>query len=108
MGLFKLSDSNPNDLTGGGGCICAETKQTDCKAPFIVCYGNEMFSVQSPHVVACANCVGEMRKLIETGEQLSLPNHSNHPSHEASPASEPSTPEPKRGRRKAAEEYPDV
>lgn len=59
-GQFAVSDTNPNDVTGGGGCICDELQQADCKPPYIICYSNEMASNISPHVVACATCVEEM------------------------------------------------
>lgn len=61
---FMLSEVNPNDSTGGGGCICDENAQTDCKAPFVVCYQNTMDSAVSPHVVACASCINEMHRLV--------------------------------------------
>lgn len=73
QGQFQLSQTNPNNSTGGGGCICDELQQTDCKAPFVVCYGNTMDSSVSPHVVACARCIGEMSALLGS-EALTLDN----------------------------------
>ena len=67
---FIVSDHNPNDTHGGGGCICDSAKQYDCKPPYIVAYGNEMDSGVSPHVVVCQNCVCRMGELL-AGEALS-------------------------------------
>lgn len=61
---FLLSETNPNDSTGGGGCICDEEKQRDCKPPYVVCYQNGMESPISPHVVACASCIEKMYELV--------------------------------------------
>lgn len=60
--LFKTTDRNPNDVTGGGGCLCSPTKERDCTGPYAVFYGNDMESPISPHVViglACAEAVVE-------------------------------------------------
>ena len=74
QGQFQLSEVNPNDSTGGGGCICDVEKQIDCKPPYVVCYGNEMGNPVSPHVVACAACISEMASLVESGEQAVVGN----------------------------------
>lgn len=55
-GQFVVSDTNPNDTTGGGGCICDPQHQTDCTPPFAIFYGNDMESPASPHVVVCQAC----------------------------------------------------
>jgi hypothetical protein len=55
--LFFVSDTNPNDTTGGGGCICSPVKQIDCKAPFVIFPGNDMEDVGSPNVVVCQACL---------------------------------------------------
>lgn len=62
-GTFQLSDTNPNDTTGGGGCVCSEIHDTDCKGPYIVCFGTDMDSSVSPHVVVCRECLKTMNKL---------------------------------------------
>jgi len=67
---FIVSDTNPNDTHGGGGCVCDPAKQSDCKPPYIVAYGNDMESAVSPHVVVCQNCVCRMTELLG-GEALS-------------------------------------
>lgn len=74
QGQFQLSDTNPNDSTGGGGCICDEVRQTDCRPPFVVLYGNTMDSPVSPHVVVCARCIGELSVLVQHGESAALGN----------------------------------
>lgn len=71
QGQFIVSDTNPNNETGGGGCVCDERQQTDCKPPFIVLYQNSMDSGISPHVVACQRCIREWAAALE-GESLSL------------------------------------
>ena len=53
---YVVVDVNPNDNAGKGGCVCSPHKQVDCKPPYIVCFGNEMWDDQSPHVVICAAC----------------------------------------------------
>lgn len=69
-GQFIVSDTNPNDNMGGGGCVCDPRKQIDCKPPYIVCYANDMEDARSPHVVICQNCVCRMSELLG-GESLS-------------------------------------
>jgi hypothetical protein len=55
--LFYVSSINPNDTTGGGGCICSPERQPDCKPPYVVFPGNDMENIASPHVVACQACL---------------------------------------------------
>lgn len=55
--LFFVSDTNPNDTTGGGGCVCSPERQPDCKPPYVVFPGNDMENIASPHVVLCQACV---------------------------------------------------
>lgn len=69
-GLFFVSTNNPNDVTGGSGCVCAPDKQQDCKPPYIVIPGNEMDCLESPHPVVCGACVHRMAELL-AGEVLS-------------------------------------
>ena len=53
---FTVSDTNPNDAVGGGGCVCSETESPDCKPPYAVFYASETASNISPHTVICLNC----------------------------------------------------
>jgi hypothetical protein len=62
---FNVSDRNPNETTGGGGCICDRRKLTDCKGPFVVFYGNLMEDPKSPHPVLCYACA---RKAVDRME----------------------------------------
>jgi len=57
---FKVVDFNPNESTGGAGCLCSEVATADTKGPFVVFYGdNEMDSAVSPVPVLCAGCASE-------------------------------------------------
>lgn len=53
---FKITDHNPNDDVGGGGCVCGDVKLTGCQGPYAVFYGTETDSNQSPHVVLSLAC----------------------------------------------------
>lgn len=68
--IFKMSETNPNDQSGGGGCACSETKNRDQKGPFAVFYTGEMESTVSPHLVVCAGCAHGIVKAAD-GELLS-------------------------------------
>lgn len=71
---FFVTDTNPNDVSGGRGCACSPGHVSDCVGPFVVFPGNEMDSILSPHVVlgekclraACAALDGEV---LSAGEQ---------------------------------------
>ena len=62
-----LSDVNPNDTCGGGGCVvCGSTKNPDQRGPFaIVVNDNEMESNVSPNVVVCVTCLRELNSAFE-------------------------------------------
>lgn len=64
MSTFHVSHQNPNDNTGGGGCICSPDKVTDCKGPYVIVPGNDMDSPLSPHVVVGEACVHRMVKVL--------------------------------------------
>ncbi len=66
---FKIVDVNPNDSVGGGGCLCSETKDVDCKPPYAVFYVHDMASNISPHPVVCANCLTKATSALD-GEVL--------------------------------------
>lgn len=68
--LFKIVARNPNDVTGGGGCVCSESKSRDTQGPFATCPGNDMESIRSPHVVICAGCIDAMYEAVHNGEVL--------------------------------------
>ena len=54
--MFLVSDHNPNETTGGGGCVCDPERQIDCRPPYVILPGNDMESIASPHVVICKDC----------------------------------------------------
>ncbi len=54
---FNITEHNPNDDVGGGGCLCSDTKVADCQPPYAVFYATETDSGLSPHVVACYTCL---------------------------------------------------
>lgn len=56
MTTFFISDNNPNDGIGGGGCVCSPLKHEDCKGPFAIFPGTETDSNLSPHVVLSLSC----------------------------------------------------
>lgn len=69
---FHISDNNPNDSVGGGGCVCSELKCEDCKPPYAVFYGTEMANNLSPHTVLSLGCAKAFaRKSEDPGELLS-------------------------------------
>jgi hypothetical protein len=74
--LFYVTQINPNDTTGGGGCVCSPQAQPDCKPPYVVFPGNDMENIASPHVVVCESCLVAGAKAC-TGEVLAAgePSH---------------------------------
>lgn len=82
---FHVTDVNPNDTVGGGGCLCSESKVSDCKPPFVVFYVQEMESNASPHAVACQACIDAAGDALR-GEILSA-GEVSHPA-EAEPEPE--------------------
>lgn len=60
-----MSETNPNDQIGGGGCACSETKNPDQKGPFAIFNANVVDSGVSPHLVVCAGCA---EGIVEAGE----------------------------------------
>ena len=66
---FKIVDVNPNDNVGGGGCLCSESKDTDCHGPYAVFYVHDMASNISPHPVIGANCLRKAAAALD-GEVL--------------------------------------
>lgn len=66
---IKVVEENPNDVTGGGGCLCSQTPNSDTGGPFVVFIGEtEMDSIISPTPVLCAGCVAEASHLLEQYE----------------------------------------
>lgn len=67
---FKIVGVNPNESTGGGGCLCSETRNPDCEGPFAVFEVPEMDSNVSPFPVLCLGCAKAVVNIAETGETL--------------------------------------
>lgn len=72
MGLeaFFLSDTNPNDNSGGGGCACCDEKVSSCEGPFCIFPNVETESMVSPFYVLGAKCLRAAAKALNTGEPL--------------------------------------
>lgn len=66
---FIILDRNPNDDTGGGGCLCSNEKVTDCVGPFVVFNATDMDSPISPHQVIGCRCLARASERIK-GEAL--------------------------------------
>lgn len=50
-------DENPNDATGGGGCLCSDTKVNGCNGPYVVFNATETDFIGSPYPVIGAGCL---------------------------------------------------
>jgi hypothetical protein len=69
--LFVVSDTNPNQVTGCGGCVCAEASEPDCKPPFVVFTNCDTDDPRRPRVVVCETCLKAAAEAVE-GEALSV------------------------------------
>lgn len=67
---FHVVENNPNEVTGGGGCLCSPIKGHDTKGPFVVFPNTETESNLSPHAVICAGCVKACARKLKTDEPL--------------------------------------
>lgn len=56
--MFNITDKNPNEVAGFGGCLCSDAKIVAQKGPFVVFYGTEMLQPKNPYPVLCAGCAG--------------------------------------------------
>lgn len=63
--MFFVTDENPNDTTGGGGCVCDPQRQIDCKPPYAVFPANDMENIASPHVVMCEPCARSVAAALQ-------------------------------------------
>lgn len=59
MSQFHLSEQNPNDVVGGGGCLCHPDGGDETRGPFIIFTPTTVDEPLSPHAVLCEHCVGE-------------------------------------------------
>jgi hypothetical protein len=60
-----ISNHNPNEDIGGGGCCCSETKCLDCTGPYAIFPGTETSTNLSPHTVLSLACAQEFVKRAE-------------------------------------------
>lgn len=67
--IIKVVAENPNDQSGGGGCLCSDTKRPECVGPYVLFEGVETASNISPHAVACRQCLQDGLKALN-GEAL--------------------------------------
>jgi len=76
MELFRVVDTNPNEASGTGACLCSPRKISDCKPPYAVFFNAESDDPTNPHVVGCARCIKGAAKAMD-GEALgsSVLNH---------------------------------
>lgn len=63
--MFRVVEVNPNEASGGGGCLCSEDKNPDCKGPYVVFYAQDMASNISPHPVIGATCLKQAAKALD-------------------------------------------
>lgn len=50
------SDENPNDITGGAGCLCHPRGSDETRGPFIIFTPTTTDDNLSPHAVLCTHC----------------------------------------------------
>ncbi len=56
MSQFHVSDENPNDVTGGKGCLCHPRGGDETRGPFIIFPATTTDDNLSPHAVLCEHC----------------------------------------------------
>lgn len=67
---FSISETNPNDTCGGGGCACSPQKVSDCDGPYAIFQGPETDSHLSPYNVIGFKCLCAAFERVD-GEALS-------------------------------------
>lgn len=74
---FTITDRNPNDESGGGGCLCSPNKKVaSCIGPFVVFQNAEVAGDpdagvhNSPHAVACNRCVLQAGQRLQFSDAL--------------------------------------
>lgn len=65
---FQVLDYNPNEHIGGGGCVCGDSKQSDCKGPYLVFSSVSTDARLSPHVVMSHACAVAAAKATSDAE----------------------------------------
>ena len=72
---FYKSDENPNETTGGGGCLCHPRGSSETCGPFLIFPATSTDDNLSPHAVLCAHCAEEGLK-TQPEEVIDLPDDS--------------------------------
>jgi hypothetical protein len=67
--IVTLHESNPNDVTGGGGSLTSPEKHTGQRGPYALIPTNDMDSGASPHVVVSYDEFLDLKRAYE-GEVL--------------------------------------
>jgi len=66
---YMISETNPNDGVGGGGCLCSEVKCEDCVPPYAIFPNTEMSTNLSPHVVVSIHCARKFVEDVDAGAE---------------------------------------
>lgn len=64
--LFTVTDKNPNDAAGGGGCMCSPVKSYQCTPPYCVFMHTEMLTHLSPVPVLSMSCARRFAGAIDS------------------------------------------
>ncbi len=65
LALFSVTDKNPNDPAGGGGCMCSPVKTDQCRPPYCVFHAAEMLAPRSPMAVMSLACAQRFVTAVE-------------------------------------------
>lgn len=64
MSQVSLSETNPNETTGGAGCLCHPRGSDETRGPYFLFPPTGTDDNLSPHAVLCEHCVGDCAKLL--------------------------------------------
>lgn len=64
-GSFIISNENPNDTHGGGGCLCSEMQPATRGPKYVVFEGCDTDSPISPRSVICTQCVDLIQQRLD-------------------------------------------
>lgn len=73
MSQFSLSDENPNEITGGGGCLCHPRGSDETRGPFFIFTPTTTDDNLSPHAVLCAHCACDAKEDVLEHEEKAEP-----------------------------------
>lgn len=70
MDGIRVHSTNPNDKTGGGGCLLVGgNKSLDCKGPWIEFYRVSTEHDASPYSVICAHHLAQVSRAFKRQER---------------------------------------